>query len=170
MKWDLDFIGTINPPSSIGHRWVLMAIDYFTKLTKVVALKDANESVVLNFYEDLVCRFGVLDLIILNNALAFARNKISKWAIGKDIYLNTSSNYYLQGNGQAKSTNKNLICIIKRTLEGNQHSWHEKLKLALWTNNITPKISIGISTYTLVYGKEARIPVSIELPALDFMY
>jgi hypothetical protein len=29
--WELDFIGQINPPSSKGHRFVLVATDYFTK-------------------------------------------------------------------------------------------------------------------------------------------
>ena len=77
MKWGLDFIGAINPPSSAGHKWFLIATDYFTKWTEAVALKDANASVLLNFYEDLVCRFGVPDSIILDNALAFAGNKIS---------------------------------------------------------------------------------------------
>lgn len=31
MRWGIDFIGPINPPSSAGHRWVLIAIDYFTR-------------------------------------------------------------------------------------------------------------------------------------------
>ena len=94
MKWSLDFIGIINPLSSVGHRWVLTATDYFTKWTEAVAFKDANASVVLNFYKDLVCRFGVPYSIILDNALAFAGNKISKWTVEQGIYLNTSSNYY----------------------------------------------------------------------------
>ena len=33
MKWGLDFIGLINPPSSVGHKWVLTATDCFTKWT-----------------------------------------------------------------------------------------------------------------------------------------
>ena len=119
MKWGLDFIGIINPPSSAGHWWVLIATNYFTKSTEAIALKDANESAILNFYEGLVCRFGVPNSIILDNSLAFVGNKISEWVVEQGIYLNTSSNYYPQGNGQAESTNKNLICIIKRTLEGN---------------------------------------------------
>lgn len=116
MKWGLEFIGAINPPSSVGHRWVLIATYYFTKWIEAIALKDANESVLLNFYEDLVCRFGIPNSIILDNALVFVGNKISEWVVDKEIYLNTSSNYYPQSNGQAKSTNKNLIHIIKRTL------------------------------------------------------
>ena len=63
-----------------------------------------------------------------------------------------------------------MICIIKRTLEGNQCSWHEKLKSALWADRITPKRSTSMSPYMLVYGKEARLPVLVELPVLDFMH
>jgi hypothetical protein len=33
----------------------------------------------------------------------------------------------------------------------------------------TPKESTGMSPYTLVYGKEAKIPISLELNALNFM-
>ena len=32
--WVLDFIGQINPPSSKGHRFMLVAMDYFTKWPK----------------------------------------------------------------------------------------------------------------------------------------
>lgn len=43
------------------------------------------------------------------------------------------------------------------------------MKYALWADGITPKRSIGNSPYVLVYGKEARLPISIELLALDIM-
>jgi hypothetical protein len=36
--WGLHFIDEIHPSSSSGHRIVLVAIDYFTKWTKVVPL------------------------------------------------------------------------------------------------------------------------------------
>lgn len=119
MKWGLDFIGVINLPSSASHKWVLIDIDYFTKWTEVVALKEANETTVLNFYDELITIFGVPESIVSDNALAFVGIQISDWAIKNGVYLNTSSNYYPQGNGQADSTNKNLLRIIKRTMEGN---------------------------------------------------
>ncbi|XP_059075365.1 uncharacterized protein LOC131875300 [Cryptomeria japonica] len=112
--------GVINPSSNAGHKWILTTTDYLTKWTEAMALKEANETVVLNFYEDLIARFGVPESIISDNGLAFVGFKISDWAVKKGIYLNTSSNYYPQGNGQAESTNKNLIRIIKKTMEGNQ--------------------------------------------------
>jgi len=34
--WRLDFIGQINPPSSGQHKWILTAMDYFTKWLEVI--------------------------------------------------------------------------------------------------------------------------------------
>ena len=40
-KWGLDFIGPINPPSSIGKIFILITTDYFTKWIEVVPLRHA---------------------------------------------------------------------------------------------------------------------------------
>ncbi|KAH9317416.1 hypothetical protein KI387_019185, partial [Taxus chinensis] len=56
-----------------------------------------------------------------------------------------------------------------RNLDENQRTWHTRLKSALWADRITPKRSIGNSPYKLVYGKEAVLPISLELPALELM-
>ena len=57
-------------------------------------LKDINETTVLNFYDDIVNRFGVPDSIISDNTLSFIGMKVTDWAFKHGIYLITSSNYY----------------------------------------------------------------------------
>jgi hypothetical protein len=47
--WALYFIGQIHPASSKGHRFVLIAIDYFTKWTEVIHF----------ISEHIVHRFGI---------------------------------------------------------------------------------------------------------------
>src|SRR5713226_5283717 len=79
--------------------------------------------------------------------------------------LHYSANYYPQGNGLAESSNKNLIRILKKTIIENQRSWHSVLPNALWADRVTPKSSIGVSPYTLVYGKEVILPPNIMLPS-----
>ena len=81
------------------------------------------------------------------------------------IKIHYSTNYYLQGNGLAESTNKNLIIVLKKTVIKNQRSWHIALPNALWADRVTPKNSLGMSPYTLVYGKEAILPPNILLPS-----
>jgi hypothetical protein len=56
----LDFIGEIHPSSSKGHQFVLVAIDYFTKWTEVVALKNMTHREVSEFItEHIIHRFGI---------------------------------------------------------------------------------------------------------------
>lgn len=52
-------------------------------------------------------------------------------------------------------------------MEGNQRVWHTQLKSALWADMSTQKRSIGQSPFMLLYGKEARLPISLELPTID---
>jgi hypothetical protein len=44
----LDFIGQINTPSK-GHRFMLVATDYFTKWTEAVPLKNMTHREVIEF-------------------------------------------------------------------------------------------------------------------------
>jgi hypothetical protein len=66
----------------------------------------------------------------------------------------------------AKSTNKNLIQILKRTVKDNKHDWHTKLNFSLWVDHITPKIAKGQRPYTLVYGDLVVLLYLLQIPAL----
>ena len=47
----------------------------------------------------------------------------------------------------------------------NQRRWHLALPNALWADRVTPKNSLGVSPYTLVYGKEAILHLNILFPS-----
>ena len=70
-QWGLDFIGPINLPYNAGHKWILAATDYFTRCTEAIALKDAIESSVVEFLEEIATRFGAPSTIISDNAISF---------------------------------------------------------------------------------------------------
>jgi hypothetical protein len=44
------------------------------------------------------------------------------------------------------------------------------MKSSLWANRITPKRAIGNSPFMLVYGREARLPISLEFPSLELAH
>ena len=79
--------------------------------------------------------------------------------------LHYSANYYPHGNIIDESTNKNLIIILNKTVIENKRNWHVAPPNALWVDRVTPKNSLGVSPYTLVYGKEAIFPPNIFLSA-----
>jgi hypothetical protein len=58
--WALDFVCHIHPASSKGHQFVLAAMDYFTKWTEAVPLKNMAHREVIHFIlEHIVHRFGI---------------------------------------------------------------------------------------------------------------
>ncbi len=61
----------MNPSSSFGHKWILVAIDYFTKWTKEIALKDATKYFIIEFLDGIMTRFGAPSTIISDNEKSF---------------------------------------------------------------------------------------------------
>jgi hypothetical protein len=117
-KWGLDFIGPINPPYSAGQLFTLTTTDYFTKWVEFVPLKHSIDEQVISFLENnIFSRFGLPLEIITDNGPAFISAKLAQFLAKLGVTHLTSSTYYPQGNGQAESTNKNLVRIIKSLIE-----------------------------------------------------
>lgn len=169
-KWGLDFVGIINPNSSNGHQFILMITDYCTRWTKAQARKNATSKVVIHFLKEfIVTRFKVPYSLMCDNGPRFISHKLSEWAYDHRILIRYSSNYYPQGNGVAKSTNKNLLIVIKKLLDQNLKDWHNKLKYALWSNQIKLKKSMGTSPFQLVYEAEPIFPIHLKIATLQFI-
>nr|CAH66043.1 OSIGBa0107A02.4 [Oryza sativa] len=47
--WEIDMIGMINPPSSKGHKFILVATDYFTKWVEAIPLKKVDSGHAIRF-------------------------------------------------------------------------------------------------------------------------
>eukprot|EP00253_Pinus_taeda_P036090 PITA_36090 len=166
-QWGLDTIGEIVSHSSKQHRYILTATDYFTQWVEAVLLKTANAKHIIDFIDQfIITRFGLPSALMFDNASYFSGNAMTEFALKRGFKLKYSANYYPQGNNLAESTNKNLIRIIKRTIDQNHKNWHKSLMYALWADRITQKASIGTSPFNLFYGKEVVLPTHLAIPSL----
>ena len=67
-QWAFDLVGQIHPSSSNGHKFIITAIDYFTKWAKAVPLSIENGKIVaLSIMNYIILRYGVPSSIITNN-------------------------------------------------------------------------------------------------------
>ena len=62
---------------------------------------------------------------------SFISKEMREFAKSYKIKLLNSSQYYAQANGEAKSSNKFFIKLIKKKIEENLRRWHEILSEAL---------------------------------------
>ena len=116
----MDFIGQINPPSLKGHHFVLVATDYFTKWTEAVPLKNMTHREVIEFItEHIIHRFDIPQTLTTNQGSSFISKEVCTLIESYKIKLLNSSPYYAQANGQAESSNKFLIKLIKKKIEKN---------------------------------------------------
>jgi hypothetical protein len=75
------------------------------------------------------------------------------------------SPYYAHANGQAESSNKTLIKLIKKKMEENPRRWHVVLSEALWAHHISRLGATKVTPFELVYGQEAVLPIKVNLGA-----
>ncbi len=67
--WGIDVIGPINPKSSNGHRFILVAIDYFTKWVEATSYAHITQNTFLKFLQNnIICRYGLPSEIVTDNA------------------------------------------------------------------------------------------------------
>jgi hypothetical protein len=93
-------------------------------------------------------------------------HQVREFAESLKIKLLSSSPYYAQANGQAESSNKNLINLIKKKTEENTKRWHEVLSETLWAHHISKHSATKVTYFELVYGQEVVLPVEVNLDAL----
>ncbi|XP_074277076.1 uncharacterized protein LOC141600729 [Silene latifolia] len=80
-----------------------------------------------------------------------------------NINLVTSTPDYPKTNGQAESSNKVVIVCLKKKLKRRRGRWTKELLLVLWADMTALKTSTGQIPYSLVYGREAVIPVEVHM-------
>jgi hypothetical protein len=84
------------------------------------------------------------------------------------IKLINSYPYYAEGNGHAESSNRTLISLVKNKISDHPKHWHKVLSKALWAHKISTHRTTKISSFELVYGQEAMLPVEVSLIAVRF--
>ena len=155
----MDIIGQINPASSRGHHYILVATDYFTKWVEAAPYKKISSVDVISFVkEHIVHRFGIPETITTDQGSVFTSDEFQAFADDMGIKLINSSPYYAQANGQAEAANKSVIKLIKRKINEHPRKWHTHLMDALWAYRVSRHGSSQVSPYQLVYGHEVVLP------------
>ena len=98
--WGIDLIGQIFLPSSKGHKFILVATDYFIKWVEAIPLKTISSKNMVGFVKKhIVYRFGIPQTITTDQGTIFTSEEFEDFAASIRIKLLNSSSYYTQTNG-----------------------------------------------------------------------
>ena len=126
------------PQGKRQMKFLLVAIDYFTKWVEAEALATITETKVQNFvWKNIVCRFGIPRMIISDNGRQFDSQAFKSFCSNLGIRNKYSSPGHPQANGQTEVTNRTLLRLIKSRLVGAKKAWLEDLPNVLWAYRTT---------------------------------
>nr|GEX54594.1 reverse transcriptase domain-containing protein [Tanacetum cinerariifolium] len=146
-------------------KFLIVAIDYFTKWIEAMAVATITGGQVKKFvWDNIVCRFGIPGEIISDNGKQFADNPFKDWCDKLNITQRFTSVKHPQSNGLVERANRSLREGIKARLGEENKKLVEELPHVLWAHRTMIKSSHGDTPFSLTYGTEAVIPAEIGIP------
>ncbi|XP_071727717.1 uncharacterized protein [Rutidosis leptorrhynchoides] len=139
-----------------GIKFLVVAIDYFTKWVEAKALTTITSRRIRNFFwEDIVCRFGIPNEIFSNNGTQFEGEPFRSWCQELNIKQYFTLVAHPQVNGQCEVTNRDIVKGIKAHLGLYDNEWADELPSVLRAYHTMHKNSTCETPFNLVYGTEA---------------
>ena len=165
-QWRIDIVGSL--PQGKGQvKFLLVAIDYFTKWVEAEALATITEARIRSFvWKNIICRFGIPLTIISDNGRQFDSQGFRDFYSGLGIKNQFSSPRHPQANEQVEVTNQMLLKIIKTKLDNAKGAWPEELPNVLWAYRSTTGTPTGETPFRLTYGTEVVIPVEVGVTSI----
>jgi len=167
--WGIDVIEAIEPKASNRHRFILVAIDYFTKWVEAASYSSIMRNVVVRFTKrEIICRYGLPRKIITDNATNLNNKIMKEMCEDFKIQHNNSTPYRPKMNEAVEAANKNVKKIIQK-MTVSYKDWHEMLPFTLHDNWTSVCTLTGATSFSLVYGMEVVLPFEVEVPSLRIL-
>ncbi|XP_055814109.1 uncharacterized protein LOC129883475 [Solanum dulcamara] len=113
--WGMDFMGPFLP--SYGSQYILVAVDYVSKLVEAVALPTNDSKVVSKFLKKhIFTRFGNPRSIISDGGSHFINQTVKNLLAIFGVCHKVATTYHPQTNGQVEISNREVKQILQKTI------------------------------------------------------
>ena len=160
-KVAIDIVGPFSPCSSDGHRYILTLVDYATSFPEAVPLKNITSIDIAEALLSIFARVGIPKQILSDRGTQFTSDLMDKVyeLIGVKPIFTTP--YHPMANGRIERQHSILKSILKKLCHVKPKEWHRYIPCALFAMREIPSDSLGFSPFELLYGRQARGPLSI---------
>ncbi|KAK2894334.1 hypothetical protein Q8A73_016818, partial [Channa argus] len=149
----VDILGPF-PTTEAGNRYILVAMDYFTKWPEAYAVPDQTATTAAQrLVEDMFSRFGMFAEVCQRLGVRKTR----------------TTPLHPQSDGLVERFNRTLATQLAILTSRHQKDWDQHLPLVLWAYRTAVQESSQCTPATLMFGRELRTPVDLGGPELDYL-
>ncbi|GAU26993.1 hypothetical protein TSUD_290450 [Trifolium subterraneum] len=168
--WGMDILGPF-PTAARQVKYLIVAVDYFTKWIEAEPLAKIGAAHILRFFKrNLLARFGVPQVVVTDNGTQFTDKRFQEFLAAIGTTQHFTSVEHPQTNGQAEAANHVILRGLRRRMGASNGNWTEELHNNLWSYRTTPHSTTGETPFRLTYGTAAVIPVEIGKPSPRIEY
>ena len=153
----IDIVGPL-PQTTKGNKYIVVAIDYFTKWPEARAIPEATAKEVTKFiYEDIICRHGCPQRILSDRGSHFNNQLVEDLTQRFNIKHGFSTPYHPKTNGLVERLNKTLCEALAKTTK-DKKTWDENIPSVLFAYRSRIQTSTKTTPFYLTYGRKMRLP------------
>ena len=162
-RWGIDLTGP-HPTSAGGHKYILTAIDYFSRWTEAFPIRNQEAATVAKvLVEQVFVRFGVPLQILSDQGPNFESGLFQEMCRLLGIDKVRTSPYQPRTNGMIERWHRTLNSMLGKVVGESQRDWHERLPYVMAAYRATEHSRTGFTPNYLFIGREARAPVDLTL-------
>ncbi len=165
-KLGIDIVGPLTETKA-GNRFIITAIDYFTRWVFAKATRTIEALDVENFLcSEVLPVIGVPSQIISDRGRQFVSEHLITFYEKMGIRGTPSTAYHPQTNGLVERWNGTLQRMLKR-LNSLSNSWDEHIWQCLMTYRSIKNETTGKSPAEMLYGRSLTTPAIFQIPDQD---
>lgn len=152
------------PKRKYKYKYIIVAVDYFTKWVEVEPLTAMTEKKCQDFVmKNICCRFGISKAFVSDHSTQFDCIPFKEYCSQLGIKNYYTSVCHPHSNGQTEVKNRTIKQGLRKKLEDAKGLWVNELPHILWDYKTTTRTLTGEIPFSLAFGSEEVVLTEIGL-------
>src|SRR5215216_5852692 len=153
------------PRTSQGNRYIIVAMDYFTKWPEAKPIPDIKSETVAKFiFDEIICRHGVPDELLSDRGTSFLNKVVDALCEKFQTKHRLTSAYRPQTNGMVERFNRTIGECLAKLIADKEKEWDEYVESVLFAYRTMKHNTTGYTPFYLLYGRQATLPIELKIP------
>ena len=161
--WDVVAIDLLQLPASRqGSRYLLVCVDHFSRFVVLAPLQNKTAGAVAHaLITHLFCPYSTPRVLLSDNGAEFRNALLDEICQQFNIKQTFTVTYHPSSNGLVERANRKVLDVLRPIVGGLLETWEDWIAHVAASINSSECESTGRSPYSIIYGREKRLPYDL---------